>query len=434
MIILELSLILLLILANGFLALSELAIVSARRPRLQAMAERRRPGARMAMALAAEPGRFLSSVQIGITLIGVLAGAFGGATVAESLARLLETMGVQGGLSETLALAAVVAAITYLSLIAGELVPKQLALRNPEAMACFVAPAMRTLSILAAPLVTAIDLSAQTVLRLLGAHGPPQQRVSDEEIRMLIAEAESAGVVRSAERDMIGAVMRLSDKRVRALMTPRPEIDWIDIEEGEAGIRQAILASRHSRLPVARGSVDRFEGVVAIRDILEAQLAGKPLDMAGLMRTPPIFHETADALFVVETLRDADHHMGLVLDEYGSVEGLVTRADILEAIIGEMKEAGPEEGPSFVQREDGSWLIDGAAAVDEMADRIGFPLAAKRDYQTVAGFVLAELRQLPRAGDRFVSQGWSFEVVDMDDRRVDKIIATRLPERRAGRA
>jgi len=430
MIVLEIALVLLLILVNGFLAMSELAIVSARRPRLSALAERRRPGARTALALAEDPGRFLSTVQIGITLTGVFAGAFGGATIAEWVAGRLEELGLQQSVSEPLAIIGVVALITYLSLIIGELVPKQIALRYAEQTACIVAPAMRRLSTLAGPLVTVIDLSAKGVLRLVGAQGPPPHRITDEEIRILIAEAESAGVVRSAEKDMIGAVMRLSDKRVGALMTPRPQIDWIDLEEGEAGIRQAIMATKHSRLPVARGSVDRFEGIVAIRDILELVLSGKPLDVAGILHPPPVFHETADALFVVETLRNTDHHMGLILDEYGSVQGVVTRADLLEAIIGEMKEAGVDEGPSAVQREDGSWLLDGSMPVDEMAERIGFTLPDTRDYHTVAGFMLAKLQRLPEAADRIVLQGWCFEVVDMDGRRIDKVLAWRVPERR----
>jgi putative hemolysin len=384
----------------------------------------------VAITLAEDPGRFLSTVQIGITLTGVFAGAFSGATLAHAVALPLEKAGLEAGLAETLGFTLVVILITYFSLILGELVPKQIALRYADETASRVAPAMRALAKVGSPLVTLIDRSADLVLRLLGAQKPPPQRVTDEEIRALIAEAESTGVVGSAEKDMIGAVMRLGDRRVGALMTPRPEVEWIDLDGGEAEIRQTLMATKHSRLPVARGSVDHIEGVVSIRDVLEMVLAGKPFDLTPLLRPPPVFHENADAPFVVETLRNTDHHMGLVVDEYGSAQGVITRADVLEAIIGEMKEAGVDADPSAVQRVDGSWLLDGSMPMDEMAERIGFPLPAARDYHTLAGFILTQLQEMPKAGDRFAAEGWSFEVIDMDGRRVDKVLAQRSPERR----
>ena len=426
MLIVELGIIAALIILNGLLALSELAVVSSRRPRLKAHKQRGVSGAGRALALAEDPGRFLSTVQIGITLVGVLSGAFSGATVGQRFANWLAAQGLSTDVANPLGVGLTVAAITYASLIVGELVPKQIALRNPERVAIMVAPAMTVLSKVAAPLVWLLDLSGRAVLWLLGQSGESATKVTDEEIRTIIAEAEHHGTIESAERNMIAGVMRLGDRAVRGIMTPRTEVDWLDLTASRADIRKALMEARHSRLPAAEGSIDAMVGVVQTRQILAALLERKAFDPRAFVRPAPIVHDNADALDVLATLRQAAVPMALVHDEYGVFEGLVTPADVLETIAGVFRADVGEDGPPAVEREDGSWLIAGHMPADEMADLLGIALGGRRDYETVAGFVLAHLHHLPETGESVDAHGWRFEVVDLDGRRIDKIIASRL--------
>ena len=427
----ELAIVAVLIVVNGLLAMSELAIVSSRPARLKGMIERneRVAGASRALELAANPGRFLSSVQIGITLVGVLSGAFSGATLGQRLAGALLSLGVSPNLSDALGVAIVVAVITYASLIVGELVPKQIALRDPEAVASRVAPTMRMIAMIAAPLVWLLDISGRAVLWLLGQSGESEDRVTDEEIRMLVAEAEHHGTIESDERRMIAGVMRLGDRAVRAVMTPRTEVDWINLEADDAVIRKLVMDTPHSRLPAGEGSVDAMIGVVQTRDILASLLAGKSFDVRKHVRQAPIVHDQADALDVLTTLKASDVPMALVHDEYGHFEGIVTPADILEAITGVFRsDLDQGDAPeSAVRREDGSWLLEGYMQADEMSELLGIPLPDNRDYETVAGYVLSHLNHIPATGEKFEAQGWSFEVVDLDGRRIDKVIALKLP-------
>lgn len=421
----EIVIVLLLIVLNGFFAMSELAVVSARRARLQVLEQDGVGGARAALHLSEAPGRFLSTVQIGITLIGIFAGAYGGATIAGALAVWLDEHFARLGTeaAAALALAIVVAAITYLSLIVGELVPKQLALRHPERIAVLVAPIMLVISRLALPLVFLLDVSTRIGLRLVGGHAASEQKVSDEEIKTLIAEATEVGVVKQAERAMIAGVMRLADRPVTALMTPRPDIAWLDLDDDEAATRAALLECRYSRLPVCKGDPDEIQGVVEAKDLLNRALAGQPLDLRAVMREPLVVHDGVSALGLLESLKQSPLHMALVVDEYGSLRGLVTANDILEAIVGELAEHGTEADPSIVQREDGSWLMDGGVAIDEIKETLGLrSLPDEDDYDTLAGLVLAQLERLPSAGDHFTLGGYRFEVVDMDGRRIDKVL------------
>lgn len=425
MLVLELLLVFTLILLNGFLAMSELAIVSARRSRLRTLAEAGSRGASTALSLLQNPGRFLSTVQFGITLVGVLAGAFSGATIAEQLADRLQARGISAATADTIALVAVVATITYLTVIIGELVPKHLALRNAEGVAAGVARPMTLLARCAAPMVWLLDVSSRVVLKLLGSKSDAEPTVTQEEIKTFIAEAETAGVVEPAETRMMARVMRLGGWPLRAVMTPRTEVDWIDLDDDEVTIRRKIRESDYSRLPVSRGGVDEVVGVVQAKDLLDAFLDGGPVDAAAFVRQAPVVHDVADALDVIEILKKSPVQMALVVDEYGAFEGVVTPADILETIVGTFEgEAGAEEPPA-VQRDDGSWLIDGAMSCDDMADRLGIRVDDERDFYTVAGFVLAHLKHLPLAGETFEWNGWRFEVVDMDGRRVDKVLASR---------
>ncbi|OQM76891.1 hemolysin family protein [Manganibacter manganicus] len=428
MLYIEIAIVVVLICVNGLLAMSELAIVSSRPARLKAMIDRNVTGAASALKLGSDPGKFLSSVQIGITLVGVLSGAFSGATLGARLAQLLSTLGVAQNIADPLGVGVVVAVITYFSLIAGELVPKQIALRNPERVAAKMAPAMATLAMIAAPLVFLLDISGRGALWLLGQSGETEEKVTDDEIKMLVAEAEHHGTIESDERRMIAGVMRLGDRAVRAVMTPRTDVDWLNLQADEITNRKLLTETHHSRLPAGDGSVDAMVGVIQTRDVLAAILRGKAFDPRQHVRPAPIVHDQADALDVLAKLKESDVPMALVHDEYGHFEGLVTPADILEAITGVFRSDldADDEEDSAMQRDDGSWLLAGYMPADEMADLLGFDLPDHRDYETVAGYVLSHLHHLPITGETVDAQGWRFEVVDLDGRRIDKVIANRL--------
>jgi putative hemolysin len=420
----EIFIVLALILINGLFALSELAVVSSRQPRLKAMAAAGHAGAESALALSADPGRFLSAVQIGITLVGTINGVYSGETFGEYAFAALRDAGVPERAATPLGYGTVIAVITYLSVIMGELVPKNIALRNSERIACIVAPAMAAFSSVARPAVWLLDTSTRLVFRLFGQQGASENQVSDEEISILIAEAEAAGVLETHEREMISGVMRLSDRTVVGLMTPRTDVDWIDISVPEDEIRTQLIETPHSLIPVGDGSVDQLLGIVRTRELLATILQGKPLDIRGHLRKVPIIPETMDALDALAALREADVPIALIHDEYGHFEGLVTPADVLEAIVGVFKSDSDE--PNSTQREDGSWLLSGSMPVDEMAAELGFPLPEKRSYATVAGLVLAELQHIPKTGEIIDANGWRFEVVDLDGRRIDKVLASRI--------
>jgi magnesium and cobalt exporter, CNNM family len=426
MVFIELAIVVALILVNGLLALAELAIVSSRRSRLQALVDREVIGSRRALALATDPGRFLSTVQVGITLVGVLSGAFSGATLGQRLAEWFVDLGLRMSIAEAVGVGLVVTVITYFSLVIGELVPKQIALRNPERIAVRVAPAMTALARIGSPIVSFLDVSGRAVLRALGYGPQPEHRVTDEEIRALMAEAETAGVIEPSERAMIAGVMRLGDRPVRAVMTPRREVDMVDLTVDPDEIRRTIVESVHSRLPVHAGKPDEVLGVVQAKDLLDAYLRGESPDLQQHIRSAPTVPDTADALDVLDAIKESTVHMALVHDEYGQFQGVVTNADILEAIVGDFR---TEEGPpelEAVQRDDGSWLIAGSMPADEMAEWLSITLPPERGYHTAAGFVLGQLGYLPAVGESLDYQGWRFEVVDLDGRRIDKILARRI--------
>lgn len=411
---------------NGVFSLSELALVSARKSRLRALADERRSGAKAALALAEEPGRFLSTVQIGITLIGILSGVVSGAALGDRLALVLIDFGLSRGLADTLGYSLVIGVITYLSVIIGELVPKHLALRDPERIACAVAPGMRVVSKVALPAVWLLDASTRAVFRLIGQQTESASAVTEEEIRSLVAEAETAGVIEGGERAMISGVLRLGDRLVRGIMTPRTDVVWIDLADNPETVRARILASPHARLPVADGGPDAMIGVLQVRDLIGPLSRGEPLDLRAHLRRAPVLPDTLDALDALNVLRNAPVPMALVHDEYGHFDGLVTPANILDAIAGAFPSEQTE--PDAVRRPDGSWLIAGSMPADELADQLGLRLPPSRDYATAAGLVIAALQHLPETGETCDIAGWRFEVVDLDGRRVDKLLATRLEE------
>ncbi|PRD44873.1 DNA-binding protein [Phyllobacterium phragmitis] len=421
---LEIAIVVLLTLVNGGLAMSELAVVQSRPARLKVRADHGSRGARLALQLAGSPGRFFSTVQIGITLVGIFAGAFSGATLGARFTGWLVSQGLSPALSNTVGVGSVVVAITYLSLIVGELVPKQIALRNPEGVASKVAPAMTVLSKLASPLVWLLDSSGNLVLRLLGQSGKTREGITDEEIKSVIAEAHSAGVIESEESAMISGVMRLADRTARALMTPRRDVEVIDVEDSFDDIRAQLHRTNHSRLPVRKGSTDEIIGVLFVKDFYNAVSSGGHVDIGTLAREVTVVLDLSTANTVIEAIRGSPAHMVLVFDEYGHFEGIITPADILEAILGAFRRGVAEEQP-ITRRQDGSYLIAGWMPIDEFADVLSFRLEDDVEYQTVAGFVLEELKHLPDLGESFSKNGWRFEVIDLDGRRIDKLLLTK---------
>jgi putative hemolysin len=421
----ELVVILLLILLNGFFAMSELAVISSRRARLKSLAQAGSKMARSALDLAESPGPFLSTVQIGITMIGIFAGAYGEKTLTASLSGWLAGFPLLAPLSEGLALAIVVAGITYFSLILGELVPKRVALANAERIASVVAYPMRLLAYAFRPMVVVLDASTRIVLRLLGQHAAPSHKVTEEEIRTLISEAAETGVVEHAERDMIRGVMRLADRPIRALMTPRVDIMWLNIETAEQDIRALLRDSPYSRFLVSQGELDEVLGVIQVRDLLAQLLAGRPLDVRESLLQPLFVHEDISALKALEQLRQVAIPVAIVVDEYGSVEGLVTATDILTAIAGEITETAEEGEPQIIRREDGSWLLDGGLPADELRDLLALrSLPQDASFHTLAGLVLHQLGHVPTSGEHFELDGNRFEVIDMDGHRIDKVMVT----------
>jgi putative hemolysin len=428
MIYLDLGIVAVLIVTNGLLAMSELAIVSSRPARLAALVEKNVKGSRRALALASDPGKFLSTVQIGITLIGVLSGAFSGATLGLRLTNMLVEAGWSQGLADVIGVGTVVTVITYASLIVGELVPKQIALRDPESVAIRVAPYMTLLAKVSLPAVWLLDRSGKALLWLLGHRGAAGEKVSEDEIRTLVVEAENAGVLEPGEKEMIAGVMRLGDLPVGAVMTPRREVTMISLTDSPHAIRSTVAGSTHSRFVVFDQTADAAVGIVNAKDMLDCYVAGQTPDIGKLVRPAPVIPEFLDARDVVAILRDSTVHMGLVHDEYGAFQGVVTTADILESIVGGFHtEEGPPE-TAAIKRDDGSYLISGWMSAVEFASLLRFELPVSRHYQTVAGFLLSQFGRIPEVGNHIEVEGWRFEIIDLDGRRIDKILATKISD------
>ncbi|MGQ7830270.1 hemolysin family protein [Altererythrobacter sp. Z27] len=415
-----------LILLNGVFAMSELAIVSAKPTRLRAKRDKGSASARVALSLAADPGKFLSTVQIGITLVGIIAGAYSGASLGGPVGERLEALGVPPEWADNSGFALVIALTTYFSLVVGELVPKQLALRHAVPIALAMARPMAMLARLAAPLVWVLDSSSGLLIRLMGVRPGGHSSVTAEELHMIFADATRSGVIEAEQHQILAGVVRLAERPVRELMTPRPEVDWIDANADEAAIRQRIEDSPHSLLPVAEGSPDTILGVVRVREVLATLVAGKQVDLRKLMRKAEVVPDQLDAMDALRVLQQSEVAMAMVHDEYGHLDGIVTPVDLLTAIVGEfVSDQDQGEGPLVIEREDGSLLVSGALSADVLADRLGLEYEDSREFGTAAGYVLSVLKQLPDEGDHFHDQGWRFEVVDMDGRRIDKLLVSR---------
>ncbi|MDB5726647.1 MAG: HlyC/CorC family transporter [Novosphingobium sp.] len=425
-----------LILLNGLFSMSELAIVSARPARLKVAAEQGSVGARVALELAEEPGKFLSTVQIGITLIGIIAGAYSGSSLGGPTGERLAALGVPTRFADDAGFALVIAITTYFSLVVGELVPKQLALRIAEPIAIVAARPMALVAKITAPLVWLLRTSSDVLLRLLGQRQATGSQVTAEELHLMFAEATRSGVIEEDERQIMSGIMRLADRPVRELMTPRTELDLIDRAATEAEMRAVIKASPHSLLPVADGSPDNIVGVIKVREVLAVMLAGHKLDIAKLMRKADVIPDQLDAMDALKLLQQSDVAMAMVHDEYGHLEGVVTPADLLTAIVGNfMSHLDEGDEPMVVERHDGSLLIAGSLPADALANQLCIELPDDRDYATAAGYVLSVLKRLPSEGESFVEQNWRFEVVDMDGRKIDKLLVSKVrkPKRTAGK-
>ncbi len=412
-----------LIVLNGVLAMSELAIISARPARLKPLKARNR-GAAMALRLGENPGRFLSTVQIGITLVGVLSGALSGATLGVRLQNWLIAQGMDADLAVTLGVGGVVVVLTYVSLIIGELVPKQMALRNPEAVAVRMAPAMMALSWIAAPLVWFLERSGRIILLLLGQGGANTSKVTEEEVHILLTEAHEGGVLEDEEREMMAGVMRLGDRTARALMTPRHELDMLLLEASSAESVAAIRRIARPRMPVADVKGD-VAGIVLLADVFQVVSRRESLDIKALVHDVPVISDKADALAVLEVLQGTPHHLALVYDEYGNFEGIITTGDILAAITGAVASSEADE-PALVAREDGSLLVAGWMPADEFCDQLGLPRDLAGEYETVAGLVLHLFGRMPALGEATTAAGYRLEVIDLDGLRIDKVLVSKV--------
>lgn len=414
-----------LILLNGVFALSELAIVSARTARLRTAADKGSTGARVALELAADPGKFLSTVQIGITLIGIIAGAYSGASLGGPMGERIELLGVPAKYAPEAGFALVIAITTYFSLVVGELVPKQVALQIAVPVAIAMSRPMALLAGVAKPLVWLLDVSSGAIIRLLGVKPAGHGAVTAEELHMLFAEATRSGVIEREQHQMLAGVVRLAQRPVREMMTPRNQLDWVDVAADEAGVRAALDASSHSLLPVAEGSPDKIVGVVKAREVYAALAGGRVVDLTALMRKPEVVPDQLDAVDALRVLQQADVPMAMVHDEYGHLDGIVTPVDLLTALVGNFS-SDQEHGdaPGVVERDDGTLLVSGSLSADALSDRIGIDYEPDREFATAAGFALSVFKKLPAEGDHFDYDGWRFEVVDLDGRRIDKLLVS----------
>jgi putative hemolysin len=425
---LEVLIILLLVIVNGAFAMAEIAVVSSRQARLQQKANAGDVGARTALGLARNPGHFLATIQIGITLVGIFAGAFGGATIAAQVEERLNGIPSLAPYSTALSVGGVVIAITFLTLVIGELVPKRLALHNPEGIASVIAVPMRALSVVASPIVWLLSASTSLVLRLLLVRPSKDVPVTEEEIRTLMQQGAEAGVFEEAERAMVGRIFRLGDLRVSALMTPRPDMVWLDVNDPPEQVRADLRDYPHSIYPVTEGGLDNVVGVVRARDLLARSVRDGMMDLRAVLQPPLFVPESMTALQVMELFKVKGTNMALIVDEYGGIEGTVTLHDLLEGIVGDIPSHDGMEEPPAVRRDDGSWLLDGQLLVNEVNDLLGMKVIPdERDtvYNTVAGFIISELGRIPMPGDHIAWKGLRFEVLDMDGNRVDKVLVAK---------
>ena len=425
----DILLIFLLIVLNGIFAMSEIALISSRKSRLQHWADEGRTGAARALKMANEPSHFLSTVQVGITLIGILNGAIGESAIADRLEAQIVTFPELARYSKPLSVALMVLIVTYFSLIIGELVPKRLAMRNPEPIASFFSGPMRVLSIIAFPLVRLLSLSTEIMLKLFGRKKGKEPSITEEEIQVLMEQGTEEGIFEHSEHELVSNIFRLDDKSIASVMTPRKDIFSLDLDDPFEQNKEKLMCSRYSRFPLCRGGFDQILGIVRAKDILSNLMRGDPIDLPTLVKPPLYVLANISLMHFLEECKKTRMHFALVVDEYGEVEGLVTLNDVMEAIVGDITSEELVEEPMMVQREDGSWLIDGMMPVDQfqqLFDVDGLKHEAKGNFHTVGGLVMLHLGRVPSAADHFEWEGLRIEVVDMDRNRVDKLLVSRL--------
>lgn len=428
----DIALLLVLILINGVLAMSEIAVVSSRRARLQKLADEGSPGAGSALTLNNEPSIFLSTIQVGITTVGILSGAIGETALADPLTAWLSQFTLVAPYASTIALTLVVAGLTYFSVVVGELVPKQLGLLAPETVASLVAPPMNMLARIARPLVLLLSVSSTVILSIIGARRKDEPPVTDEEIKVLMEQGAEAGIFHASEQEFVSNVMRLDQQRVAAIMTPRMDIYAIDLDDSAEEIRHCITQSPYTRIVVCRDGLDNILGILSPVDLLKAQLEGKPLNVEAAIHPVLFVPDSVTTTQLLENFRSARMQFALIVDEYGELEGLVTLTDVLTSIVGDLPSLGSAEEQEMVAREDGSWLMDGSVSIERMKSvlDISAPLEGEEEhhFNTLGGFIMHRVGRIPAITDHFESSGWRFEVMDMDKTRVDKVLASRLPE------
>ena len=426
----EIVVILILVLANGVFAMSEISVVAARKIRLQQRAEEGDHRAKLALDLANAPEQFLSTVQMGITLVGILAGAYGGARISEPLAGTIAQIPELAPYAEGLALGLVVAIITILSLILGELVPKSIGLRYPESIASWVAGPMMLLSRIGGPIVKGLTASVNVIMRIFGIKEAAEPGLTEDEIRAVISEGAESGALEPAEESIVQRVFQLGDQRVAAIMTPRVDIEWVDVNISPDELREFLASHSHTEFVVCEGDLDNVLGTVRAAELLPAVLKGGTIDLRSLIREPLFVPDSMAAFRLLEAFRSSHRHLALEMDEFGAVEGLVSVGDLLEGLVGALPGDATEARGAFVPRGDGSWLVDGSAPMEEVSSK--FDLEVPDDetgaYHTMAGFVMARLGHIPRTADTFEWGGYRFEVVDMDGRRVDKVMVNKVAQ------
>ena len=428
MLILEIIIVFALFLLNGFFTMAELAIVSSRRSRLERLAEEGRQGAQVALALANDPSRMLAAVQIGFTTTAMLAGIFSGATFADRLGETLETLPYMAGHGRMFAILVVTAGVTYAAIIVGELAPKHIALNNPEQIAMRVARPLAGVARMTAPIIRLLNLSTQIILRLLHLRPRVDRSVTEEDIHYMVAEGARLGVIHAVERDMIEGVLDLADSPIRTIMTPRPRVQWVDLDSSNDKILSKVRACPHAQLLVCRGSVDEIVGIVRKQDLIDQVLAGGAPNVEQAMHAPLIVPKSTAILRTLDLFRKTPVHTAIVVDEFGMLQGIVTRTDLLETVAGDLPKIDAPTRPKITKREDGSFLIDASVAFSEVTELIGLRETPPGDYVTVAGFILSQLHELPKPGDHVAWGGWRFEVVDMDGRRIDMVLVQRQSE------